>query len=155
MYHFNISPNSTCNIMNTYIIIKLCMVICYHLVKYASFVYINGRSHINKIKWYMEMQYNDIQIIIKQYGRTGIQYSYFVYFNLSECSCKYNLKAILNLDIETFTSNSDCIAFHMRALVLPKLFEYILILLLLTCSKLINVIMYITICSKQIVYCKR
>ena len=135
MYHFNISQNSTCNVMNTYIIIQLCMVICYHLVIYASFEYINGRSHINKIKWYMEMQYNDIQIIIKQYGRTGIQYSYFVYLNLSECSCKYILKAILNLDIETFTSNSDCIAFHMQALVLPKLFEYILILLLLTCSK--------------------
>ena len=135
MYHFNISPNSTCNVMNTYIIIQLCMVICYHLVIYAFFVYINGMSHINQIKWYMEMQYNDIQIIIKQYGRTGTQYSYFVYFNLSECSCKYILKAILNLDIETFTSNSDCIAFHMRALVLPKLFEYILILLLLTCSK--------------------
>ena len=129
MYHFNISPNSTFNVKNTYIIIQLCMVI------YASFVYINGRSHINKIKWYMEMQYNDIQIIIKQYGRTGIQYSYFVYFNSSECSCKYILKAILNLDIETFTSKSDCIAFHMRALVLPKLFEYILILLLLTYSK--------------------
>ena len=48
-------------------------------------------SHINKIKWYMEMQYNDIQIIIKQYGRTGTQYSYFVYFNLSDCSCKYIL----------------------------------------------------------------
>ena len=84
---------------------------------------------INKMKWYMEMQYNDIQIIIKQYGRTGTQYSYFVYFILSECSCKYILKAILNLDIETFTSNSDCIAFHMRALVLPKLFEYILCLI--------------------------
>ena len=98
MYHFNISPNSTCNVMNTYIIIQLCMVICYHLVIYASFVYINGMSHINKIKWYIEMQYNDIQIIIKQYGRTGTQYSYFVYFNLSECSCKYIFKAILNLD---------------------------------------------------------
>ena len=40
-----------------------------------------------------------------------------------------------NLDIERFTSNSACIAFHMRVLVLPKLFEYILILLLLICSK--------------------
>ena len=30
------------------------------------------QQSINKIKWYMEMQYNDIQIIIKQYGRTGI-----------------------------------------------------------------------------------
>ena len=72
MYHFNISPNSTCIIMNTFIIIKLGMVICYHLVIYAYFVYINGSSHMNQIKWYMEMQYNDIQIIIKQYGRTGI-----------------------------------------------------------------------------------
>ena len=61
--------------MNQYIIIQLCMVICYHLVIYASFVYINGSSYINKIKWFMEMPYNDIQIIIKQYGRTGIQYT--------------------------------------------------------------------------------
>ena len=30
-----------------------------------------------------------------------IEYSYIVYFNLSECSCKYILKVILNLDIET------------------------------------------------------
>ena len=44
MYHFNISPNSTCIIINTYIIIQLCMVICYHLVIYASFVYNNGSS---------------------------------------------------------------------------------------------------------------
>ena len=72
MCHFNIFPNSTYIVMNTYIIIQLCMVICYHLVIYASFVYINGSSHINKIKRYMEMQYNDIQIIIKQYGRAGI-----------------------------------------------------------------------------------
>ena len=58
---------------------QLCMVICYHLVIYASFVYINGSSHINQIKWYMEMQmiiHNDIQIrIIKQYGKTGIHYT--------------------------------------------------------------------------------
>ena len=36
---------------------------------------INGSSYINKIKWFMEMPYNDIHIIIKQYGRTGIQYT--------------------------------------------------------------------------------
>ena len=30
MYHFNISPNSTCIIMNTYIIIQLCMVMYYN-----------------------------------------------------------------------------------------------------------------------------
>ena len=35
----------------------------------------NGGIHINKLKWYMEMQYNDIQIIIKQYGRTAIHYT--------------------------------------------------------------------------------
>ena len=75
MYHFNISPNSTCIILNTYIIIQLCIVICYNLVIYVSFVYINGSSHINKIKCYMEIKYNDIQIIIQQYGRTGIHYT--------------------------------------------------------------------------------
>ena len=37
----------------------------------------------------------------------------FVYLNVSECSWKYIFKEILNLDIETFTSISDCIAFHI------------------------------------------
>ena len=55
MYHFNRSQNSTCIIMNTYILIQLSMVICYHLVIYASFAYINGRSYITKIKWYVEI----------------------------------------------------------------------------------------------------
>ena len=34
-----------------------------------------------------------------------IEYTYFVYFNWSECSYKYVLTAILNLDNKTFTSN--------------------------------------------------
>ena len=30
----------------------------------------------------------------------------------------------MNLDIDTFTLIFDCISFHMRALMFPKLFRY-------------------------------
>ena len=130
MYHFNISPNLTCIVMNTCIIIQLCMVICYHLVIYAYFVYINGMNHINQIKWYMEMQYNDIQIIIKQYGRTGIHRIFlFVYFLqiYFKSNFEYRYRIVyLKFGRHRIPYASTCVA---------KTFEYILILLLLTCSK--------------------
>ena len=48
------------------------------------------------------MQYNDIQIIIKQYGRTGNTIFLFLYISIGSELFFANifLKAILNLDIE-------------------------------------------------------